>query len=72
MSNIGEEQFTYDSFKQAYDADPALQELVKQFNQNGVSLKTRKESENGVKSGSKDQLKKLATQTATKGLKDRY
>lgn len=38
MSNMEKEQFTYDIFKQAYDQDPAIQNLVKDFNEKGVKL----------------------------------
>lgn len=41
MQNVGEEQFDYDSFKAAYDANPIVQNLVFQFDNRGVTLKTR-------------------------------
>jgi hypothetical protein len=41
MQNVGDEEFTYDSFKQAYDSDPLTQGLVQRFDQNGVELKTK-------------------------------
>jgi hypothetical protein len=41
MQNVGDEEFTYDSFKQAYDADPLTQGLTQRFDQNGVELKTK-------------------------------
>jgi hypothetical protein len=41
MQNLGDEEFTYDSFKQAYDSDPLTQGLVQRFDQNGVELKTK-------------------------------
>lgn len=40
MQNMGRGQFTYDVFKAAYDADPKLQELVKNFDKNKIDLKT--------------------------------
>ena len=39
MRNSGQSEFTYDIFKAAYDADPALQELVKDFDQEQITLK---------------------------------
>lgn len=39
MQNQGRGQFTYDVFKAAYDADPKLQELVKNFDQNKIEFK---------------------------------
>lgn len=41
MQNVGDEEFTYDSFKQAYDSDPLTQGLTQRFDQNGVELKTK-------------------------------
>jgi len=41
MQNVGDEEFNYDSFKQAYDADPLTQGLVNRYDQNGVELKTK-------------------------------
>ena len=40
MQNMGRGQFTYDVFKAAYDADPKLQELVKNFDKTKIDLKT--------------------------------
>jgi len=40
MQNTGRGQFTYDVFKAAYDSDPRLQELVKNFDQEKIELKT--------------------------------
>ena len=39
MQNQGIQQFNYDTFKAAYDADPRLQELVKNFDKNTIELK---------------------------------
>lgn len=41
MANIGQVEFDYDSFKQAYDTDPALQSIVHRFDDNGVELKSK-------------------------------
>lgn len=40
MQNQGRGQFNYDVFKAAYDADPKLQELVKNFDQDKIEFKT--------------------------------
>lgn len=42
MSNIGKEEFSYDSFKMIFDSDPIVQALVKNFDKNGVELNTKK------------------------------
>lgn len=44
MTNIGQEEFDYDTFKLNYDADPNLQQLVARFDQNGIELKTKAQS----------------------------
>jgi hypothetical protein len=40
MSNIGNVQFSYDLLKQAYDSDPAIKKLIKNFDQDKVTLAT--------------------------------
>jgi hypothetical protein len=40
MSNIGSEQFDYRTFKAAYDTDERVKKMIKNFNQDGVTLKT--------------------------------
>ena len=39
MQNQGRGQFDYEVFKAAYDADPRLQELVKNFDQDKIEFK---------------------------------
>jgi hypothetical protein len=39
MQNQGKGQFTYDVFKAAYDADPKLQALVTNFDQEKIEFK---------------------------------
>ncbi len=41
MTNMGQEEFDYDTFKLAYDSDPNLANLVDRFDQNGIELKTK-------------------------------
>jgi len=40
MQNQGRGEFNFEVFKAAYDADPRLQELVKNFDDNKVEFKT--------------------------------
>lgn len=40
MKNAGREQFDYRTFKAAYDSDERLKSMIKNFNQDGVTLKT--------------------------------
>ena len=39
MQNIGKGQFNYEVFNSAYDADPKIQNLVTNFDQNKIELK---------------------------------
>lgn len=39
MQNQGHGQFSYETFKAAYDADPRLQELVSNFDKNQIEIK---------------------------------
>lgn len=40
MQNTGRNQFSYDVFKAAYDSDPKIQKIVKNFDQDKIELKT--------------------------------
>ena len=40
MRNAGREQFDYRTFKAAYDSDERLKKMIKNFNQQGLTLKT--------------------------------
>lgn len=40
MQNTGRNQFSYDVFKAAYDSDPRIQKIVKNFDQEKIELKT--------------------------------
>lgn len=40
MQNVESEQFSFDVLKAAYDSDPTIQELIKNFDQNKIELNT--------------------------------
>lgn len=40
MQNMGKGNFTFDSFKVSYDSDPRLQQLVTNFDNSTIELKT--------------------------------
>jgi hypothetical protein len=40
MKNMGNEQFDYRTFKAAYDSDPRIKSMIKNFDQKSVTLKT--------------------------------
>jgi hypothetical protein len=44
MANIGGEAFTYESFKTAYDSDPRIKQYVKDFSEEGISVKTTQDA----------------------------
>jgi hypothetical protein len=61
MQNTGNQQFTYDSFKAAYDSDPKVKEIVKDFDQNTVTLKTSELDDiNPSKGRSKNKISQMA------------
>jgi hypothetical protein len=67
MKNMGSEQFSYDTFKAAYDADPRIKPLVKNFDQEGIELATDAESPDEVQQqdatgDTVNQMAKRATQ----------
>lgn len=41
MQNIGRGQFDYETFKAAYDSDEKIKNLIKDFDRNTITLKTR-------------------------------
>lgn len=66
MKNIGSEQFGYETFKLAYDSDPRIKPLVKNFDQEGITLATDTEAEQSPQQSTADnntvsQMAKRAT-----------
>jgi hypothetical protein len=66
MKNMGSEQFSYEAFKQVYDADPRVKPLVKNFDQEGITLATDVDSEEETQQqdtsgGAVSQMAKRAT-----------
>lgn len=51
MQNMGGEAFVYDTFKNAYDSDARVKEMVKNFSEAGIELKTKEDTENGIQGG---------------------
>ena len=45
MQNMGGEAFVYDTFKNAYDSDPRIKEMVKDFSEAGITLKTKEDAD---------------------------
>ena len=62
MQNMGKGNFTFDSFKAAYDSDPRLQALVTNFDQNSIELKSSETDDlaNPKKSGNANTVNQMA------------
>lgn len=68
MQNMGRGQFTYDVFKAAYDADPRLQELVTNFDQKKIELKSDETDDlSPTKSTGGDKVAQMAKQATDLG-----
>ena len=51
MQNVGGEQFDYDTFVAAYETDPRIKTMVKNYNKTGIEPKTAKEDPNEAPQG---------------------
>jgi len=51
MENMGGEAFAYETFKSAYDSDPRVKEMVKNFSEAGIELKTKQDAEPAAPQG---------------------
>jgi len=50
MQNMGGESFVYGTFKNAYDTDPRVKEMIKDFSEDGITLKTKEDAQQGATS----------------------
>lgn len=48
MQNMGGEAFTYETFKNAYDSDSRVKEMIKNFSEKGAELKTKEDTGPGM------------------------
>jgi hypothetical protein len=60
MANIGGESFTYESFKTAYDSDPRIKEYVKDFNEDGITVKTKEDADGEAPTSPEDGSDKVS------------
>lgn len=64
MQNSGLPEFNYDTFKASFDSDPKIQDIVKDFDQSVITLKTDSsdelEPEQGQSSNKVSQMAKRA------------
>lgn len=65
MRNMGNQQFNHDSFRLMYDQDPKISSIVKDFDNNSITLKTHElddlEKSNPVSKNTVSQMAKRAT-----------
>jgi hypothetical protein len=40
MQNVGDQEFSFELLKSAFDFDPRIQKIVKDFDQNSITLKS--------------------------------
>jgi len=60
MQNVGDAQFDYDSFKNSYDTNPMIQQLVQRFDGRGVELKTKTKNPKKGQPGGEGEVAKMA------------
>ena len=66
MQNVGGPQFSYDVFKAAYDSDNKIKGLIKDFDQDSITLKTRELDDIGSTSTAKKDVVGQMAKRATK------
>ena len=69
MQNMGMEDFSYDSFKLAYDNDPVIQSLTNNFDQNGVELQTKAQHDDNARAVEKEKDANVVSQMAKSATK---
>jgi hypothetical protein len=48
MQNVGAESFDFGTFKAAYDVDPRVKAMIKNFDKRGIEPKTKNELDDGT------------------------
>ena len=66
MANVGAVQFSYDTLKAAYDSDPKISEIIADFTQETVTLKTSEVDD--LKTKKKSRNKNKVSQMAKKAV----
>ena len=69
MQNMDLQQFDYDGFKQIYDANPDVQNLVKNFDDKGITLSTKQEADSDTPTKTTDPADATVDQMAKKAAK---
>ena len=71
MKNAGREQFDYRSFKAAYDSDERLKSMIKNFNQDGITLKTDTDADTDTEAPQQDLGNKSVSKMAKRATRKR-
>jgi len=66
MQNMGNEEYSQETFKAVYDQDPQIQDIVNNFDQEGITLKGGEEPADAGQdsAGAVDQMAQSATANA--------
>ena len=67
MQNIGSEQFVYGAFTTAFEEDSRIKEMVKNYNQDGIQLKTKEDGDTPTQPDSGDSVEKMAKRATDVG-----
>lgn len=68
MQNVGEPQFDYGSFKAAYDTDPRVKTMVRNFSEMGIEPATAKEPDDVPQADAgSDKVSQMATRATDPG-----
>jgi hypothetical protein len=72
MQNIGDEQFDYDSFKNSYDTNPMIKQLIQRFDARGVELKTKNKNPKKGQPGGEGEVAKMAKAATARRQNESY
>ena len=72
MVNIGDEQFDYDSFKNSYDTNPMIKQLIQRFDARGVELKTKTKNPKKAQPGGEGEVAKMAKAATARRQNESY
>lgn len=66
MSNMGDEQYSQETFKVVYDQDPQIKDIVNNFDPDGITLKGGEEPQDAGQDtdNTVDQMAQSATSNA--------
>lgn len=71
MANTGAEAFSYGSFKQVYDSNSSIQNMIKNFDKKGLTLDTEEQEETGLEKQPSDRKPKQVSKMAKRATASR-